>query len=145
MLRYRTAEQLEGNEAIAKIDRGSAAGVDVQALIRTSLDGDKAENVVVIDLAGKTNIADIMIIATGTSQRHVGAMAEHLRERLKTAGVRTSVEGEGFCEWVLIDAGDAIVHLFRPEVRTFYALEKMWGDSAVAYVEGSSTQAGLSA
>lgn len=86
-----------------------------------------------------------MIIATGTSQRHVGAMADHLRERLKAAGVRASVEGETFCEWVLIDAGDAIVHLFRPEVRTFYALEKMWGDSAVAYVEGSGAQAGLSA
>ena len=87
-----------------------------------------------------------MVIASGTSQRHVGAMAEHLRVRLKTAGLRNvSVEGESHCDWVLIDAGDVIVHLFRPEVRAFYALEKMWGSGAAAFGNGSADQAGVSA
>lgn len=72
-----------------------------------------------------------MVIASGTSQRHVGAMAEHLRERLKRQGGHgIATEGQTHCDWVLIDAGDVIVHLFRPEVRSFYALEKMWGASA---------------
>lgn len=97
-------------------------------LVRTSLDDDKAEDVVAIDLAGKSTIADFMVVATGRSQRHVGAMAEHLREALKAAGiVRVSLEGAARADWVLIDGGDIIVHLFRPEVRAFYNLEKMWG------------------
>ncbi len=101
------------------------------SIVQASLDDDKAVEVVVIDLAGKTNIADHMVIASGTSQRHVGAMTEHLRERLKRAGVSgVSVEGQVHCDWVLVDAGDVVVHLFRPEVRSFYALEKMWGTAA---------------
>ncbi len=97
-------------------------------VVRTSLDGDKAEDVVVIDLTGKTDIADYLVIATGASQRQVGAMAEHLREKLKAGGVKgLGVEGAAQCDWVLIDAGDVVVHLFRPEVRAFYALEKIWG------------------
>lgn len=99
------------------------------ALVRTSLEDDKAEDLVVIDLAGKSTIADYMVIATGRSQRQVGAMAEHLRERLKAAGRRSiAVEGQARCDWVLLDVGDVIVHLFRPEVRAFYGLEKMWGE-----------------
>lgn len=93
-----------------------------------SLDDDKAEDIVVIDLAGKTSIADYMVVASGRSTRQVGAMAEHLREKLKLAGAPTvEVEGLTQADWVLIDAGDVIIHLFRPEVRTFYNLEKMWG------------------
>ena len=97
-------------------------------LVQASLEDDKAVDIVVIDLSGKSSIADFMVIASGTSQRHVGAMSEHLQQKLKaatTSGV--TVEGAGRCDWVLIDSGDVIVHIFRPEVRSFYNLEKMWG------------------
>lgn len=101
----------------------------ISSLVLSSLDDDKAEDAVVIDLAGKTTFADAMIVASGRSARHVAAMAEHLVERLKAAGQRSiHVEGLPQADWVLIDAGEAIVHLFRPEVRSFYNLEKMWGD-----------------
>ncbi len=97
-------------------------------IVKTSLEDDQAEDLVVIDLAGKSSIADYMVIASGRAQRHVGAMAEHLREKLKAAGLSSvPVEGAQRCDWVLIDAGDIIIHLFRPEVREFYNLEKMWG------------------
>ncbi len=97
-------------------------------MVETSLEDDQAEEIVVIDLAGKSDIADYMIIAGGRSNRHVAAMAEHVIEKLKAAGMH-SVPAEGLprCDWVLIDAGDVIVHLFRPEIRAFYNLEKMWG------------------
>lgn len=102
---------------------------DVLKLVETSLDDDKAEDVVVIELVGKTYIADYLVIASGTSQRHVGAMAEHLQREIKKRGVKgVAVEGRSHCDWVLIDAGDVIVHLFRPEVREFYNLEKIWTD-----------------
>ncbi len=95
--------------------------------METSLDDDKAEDVVVIDLAGKTEIADYLVVATGASHRQVGAMADHLREKIKAAGLNNpAMEGAPQCDWVLIDAGDIIIHLFRPEVRAFYGLEKMW-------------------
>lgn len=97
-------------------------------LVQQSLSDDKAQDVVVIDLGGKTSIADFMVIASGSSQRQVGAMADHLREKLKSKGVPgIAVEGANQCDWVLIDTGDIIVHLFRPEVREFYNIEKMWG------------------
>jgi ribosome-associated protein len=96
-------------------------------LIQRSLDDDQAENVAVIDMAGKSAIADFMVIATGRSSRHVASMAEHLRERVKAqTGRPTPVEGLSQADWVLVDAGDVIVHLFRAEVRAFYNLEKMW-------------------
>lgn len=99
------------------------------SLITSSLEDDKADDIVVIDLNGKTSIADSMVIASGRSTRQVGAMAEHLARRLKGAGAsRVSVEGMPQCDWVLIDGGDVIVHLFRPEIRSFYNLEKMWGE-----------------
>jgi ribosome-associated protein len=99
------------------------------SLITSSLEDDKADDIVVIDLHGKTSIADSMVIASGRSTRQVGAMAEHLAQRLKSAGAsRVSVEGMPQCDWVLIDGGDVIVHLFRPEIRSFYNLEKMWGE-----------------
>jgi len=97
-------------------------------LIEKSLDDDKGEDIVVIDLAGKSDIADFLIIASGRSTRQVATMAEHLRERIKAGGFGASkVEGLPQGDWVLVDAGDIVVHLFRPEVRSFYNLEKMWG------------------
>jgi len=100
----------------------------VRDLIIQSLEDDKAENTVVIDLQGKTSLADYMVVSSGRSVRQVGSMAQHLLEKLKALGV-TGAEAEGLpqCDWVLIDAGDVIVHLFRPEVRSFYNIEKMWG------------------
>jgi len=99
----------------------------LKVLIEGQLDDDKAENIVTIDLAGKTAIADYMIIASGRSARQVGAMADHLTEKLKAAGSRElRIEGKNQADWVLIDAGDIIVHLFRPEVRDFYRLDEMW-------------------
>ncbi|SDR19239.1 ribosome-associated protein [Rhizobiales bacterium GAS191] len=101
---------------------------DLLPVALTVLDDMKAETVVDIDLTGKTSIADAMIIASGRSQRHVGAIADALVRAFKEAGHRAvSVEGLPLCDWVLIDAGDLIVHVFRPEIRAFYNLEKMWG------------------
>lgn len=100
---------------------------ELVSLVSTSLDDDKAEDIAVVDLRGKTSMADHMVIATGNSSRQVGAMADHLMEKLKHAGQPVAVEGMPQCDWVLIDAGDIIIHLFRPEVRAFYNLEKMWG------------------
>lgn len=92
------------------------------------MDDAKAEDITSLDLAGKTSIADAMIIASGRSDRHVGAIAERIVSALKEQGYPTPrVEGMPVCDWVLIDAGDAIIHLFRPEVRGFYNLEKLWG------------------
>lgn len=97
-------------------------------LVLVSLDDDKAEDVVTIELSGKSTIADYMVVASGRSTRQVSAMAEHLCEVVKAAGVRrVSMEGAARADWILIDGGDVIVHLFRPEVRDFYGLEKMWG------------------
>ena len=97
-----------------------------------SLDDGKAEDLVVMDLQGKTSIANYMIIASGTSQRHVAALAEQVQMKLKAAGYKTESEGEEKADWVLIDAFDVIIHIFKPEVREFYNLEKMW--SAIAEI-----------
>lgn len=94
------------------------------------LDEAKAEQVVTIDLKGKSSIGDFMLIATGRSDRHVGAIAEQLRKHLKDEGINgTRIEGLETCDWVLLDAGDILVHVFRAEVRDFYNLEKMWSAS----------------
>ncbi len=91
------------------------------------LDEAKAEKLVKIDLAGKSSIGDFMIIVSGNTTRHVGAIADLLQRKLKAEGQgRVRVEGNDTCDWVLIDTGDIIVHVFRPEVRDFYNLEKMW-------------------
>jgi ribosome-associated protein len=91
------------------------------------LDEAKAEEIVTIDLAGKSSLGDFMIIATGRTDRHVGGIADQLRQKLKAAGVDSvRVEGMDTCDWVVADAGDIIIHIFRPEVRDFYKLEKMW-------------------
>jgi ribosome-associated protein len=94
------------------------------------LDDGKAEDIAAIDLQGKSDIADFMVIATGRSQRQVVALAQRLTEGLKKAGCgKVAVEGLRQGEWVLIDAGDIVVHLFKPETRTYYNLEKMWGET----------------
>ncbi len=101
---------------------------DSVALALHVLDDMKAEDVTVIDLVGKTSLADAMIIASGNVNRHVAAISDALIEALKGSGLPTpKVEGMPACDWVLIDTGDIIVHVFRPEVRQFYNLEKMWG------------------
>lgn len=106
--------------------------------VLASLDDDKAEDVVQINLRGKSEIGDWMVVATGRSSRQVNAIAEKLTDRLKAQfGVISKVEGKETGDWVLIDTGDIIVHVFRPEVREFYQLEKMWmpsgSDPAAAF------------
>ncbi len=99
----------------------------IQVLITESLDDDKAENIIAIDLAGRATFTDRMVIATGLADRQIAAMAQHLDKKLHEAGIkRVQIEGAG-SEWVLIDAGDIVIHLFKPDARTLYALEKMWG------------------
>jgi ribosome-associated protein len=92
------------------------------------LEDAKAEDIISIDLTGKTTLADLMIIATGRSNVHVGAIADRVARACRAAGFPAPrIEGVPHCDWVLIDAGDAIVHIFKPDVRQFYNLEKLWG------------------
>jgi ribosome-associated protein len=110
-------------------DQSAAATInaDIERLLLERLDDEKAQDIVYIDLKDKSSVADGMIVASGRSHRHVGAMADHLLRALKDAGHgKARVEGLPHCDWVLIDAGDVIVHLFRPEVRAFYNIEKIW-------------------
>ena len=103
------------------------ASAALLAQVLTVLDEAKAEEIVSIDLAGKSTIGDFMVIASGRSDRHVGAIGDQLQRKLKEAGIgRIRAEGMETCDWVLIDIGDIIIHIFRPEVREFYKLEKMW-------------------
>lgn len=132
---YTEVGTIRGARELDVADRTSdaeAIGRDTLELVTGSLEDDKAEDVVVIELASKSTMADYMVVASGRSTRQVGAMAEHLRERLKAAGHEgVGIEGQARCDWVLVDGGDVIVHLFRPEVRAFYNLEKMWGGPTV--------------
>ncbi|MCK5575274.1 MAG: ribosome silencing factor [Sphingomonadales bacterium] len=97
-------------------------------VVTKTLDDNKAQDVVVIGLTGKSDIADYLVVASGTSGRQVVGMAEHLRASIKHAGIeKVGVEGMSQGDWVLVDGGDVIIHLFRPEVRAFYNIEKMWG------------------
>jgi len=117
----------EAQDYPAARDYGADSG-SILDLVLKRLDDDQAQEVVVIDLRGKSSICDQMVVASGRAQRHVAAMAEHLAEELKPlVGRAPAIEGLPAGDWVLIDAGDVIVHLFRPEVRAFYNLEKMWG------------------
>ncbi|HJO88887.1 MAG: ribosome silencing factor [Alphaproteobacteria bacterium] len=107
-------------------------------LVETKLEDDKAQDIVVINLTGKTTLADYMVIASGRSTRQVAALARKIGEKLKNYGFgKVPVEGLPQADWVLIDAGDVIIHLFRPEVRAFYNLEKMWSDLAFGEDEPS--------
>ena len=96
-------------------------------VILECLDDAKAEEIVAVDITGKSSLADHMVVASGRSQRHVGAVADQLVNALRDAGHgKPRIEGLPHCDWVLVDAGDVIVHIFRPEVREFYNIEKMW-------------------
>lgn len=113
-------------------DKISAANADLAIqklldIVLSSLDDDQAQDIVRIDLDGKSSIADHLLIASGRSTRQVASMAQKMVERIKKAGGSARIEGLPNADWVLIDAGDIIVHLFRPEVRSFYNLERMWG------------------
>ena len=112
-----------------KPDAADPARLDrIQAVIVESLEADKGEDVVTLDLAGRAVFTDRMIIATGIADRQMTAMAQHLEEKLEKIGIkRVQIEGGAGSDWVLIDAGDIVVHLFKPEARTLYALERMWG------------------
>ncbi|RWL44689.1 MULTISPECIES: ribosome silencing factor [unclassified Mesorhizobium] len=106
---------------------GNAAATLAFDTVLASLEDSKAENIVSIDIQGKSSLGDYMVIASGRSHRHVSAVADHLLKALKDAGLGNArVEGLASADWVLIDSGDIIVHVFRPEVREFYNLEKMW-------------------
>ncbi|GGL19456.1 ribosomal silencing factor RsfS [Caulobacter rhizosphaerae] len=103
----------------------------LETLILSRLDDDKAQDIVHIDLTDKSSVADSLIVASGRSHRHVGALADHIIRALKESGFgKARVEGLPHCDWVLIDAGDVVVHLFRPEVRSFYNIEKIWAVDA---------------
>src|ERR1700689_5677030 len=99
---------------------------EILNLILARLDDMKAEDTLTIDLRDKSSIGDYMVVASGRSNRHVGSVADRVVEDLHKVGVAARVEGVPNCDWVLIDAGDVIVHVFRPEVRAFYNLERMW-------------------
>jgi ribosome-associated protein len=99
---------------------------EILRLVLSRLDDMKAEDTLTIDLRDKSSIGDYMVVASGRSQRHVGSVADRVVEDLDKIGVSARVEGVPHCDWVLIDASDVIVHVFRPEVRSFYNLEKMW-------------------
>lgn len=107
--------------------RGQFSPSQIKTLIEQSLDADKAFDIVTIDLNKDAAFADYMIIASGTSSRHISAIAEKLKERLSVRGLKdVRLEGVSQSDWVVVDAGDVVVHLFRPEVREFYNIEKMW-------------------
>lgn len=126
-------ERTPGPHAAAPMT-GTEADVDAATrLVLASLEDDKAEDIVAIDIRGKSSFADMLVVASGRSQRHVGAIAEHVTQKLKDAGVGpVRVEGLPNCDWVLVDAGDVIVHIFRPEVRSFYDIEKLWSREPAA-------------
>jgi len=117
------AERVEAADAASK----NIPSMSMLDLILNSLQDDKAEDIVTIELQGKSQIADYMVVATGRSTRQVSGIAEKLADRLKqNMGVIARMEGKAAGDWVLLDAGHIIIHIFRPEVREFYQLEKMW-------------------
>lgn len=108
-------------------DAGQKSPEKVRDMVMKALDADKAVEIEMIDLRGLTSLADYMIVASGTSSRHVNALADKLTERLSIIGLKEiRVEGRENSEWVVVDAGDVIVHIFQPEVRSFYNIEKIW-------------------
>ncbi|MEI9985336.1 MAG: ribosome silencing factor [Aliidongia sp.] len=112
---------------------------DLLGLIVHTLDEGKAEDIVVIDLEGKSSLADHLVIASGRSSRQVSALADQVTSKLRDTGHgRVAAEGKAHGDWVLLDAGDVIIHLFRPEVRAFYNLEKMWGAAPMPQLEAGT-------
>ena len=127
-----TQAQIQLAQAAAAIPMATSDDPQL-ALVLQSLDDDQAQEVVTIALEGKSSIADYMVIASGRSSRQVATMAQKLAERLKHGGFGNSrIEGLPAADWVLVDGGSVVVHLFRPEVRTFYNLERMWGFDGVS-------------
>jgi ribosome-associated protein len=129
-------EDVAGAVAPTTVRNGPEAPLpDAETLTRAvfaSLDNSKAEDIVTIDIREKSSLADTMVVASGRSNRHVGAIADRLFDDLRALGVHDpKVEGLPHCDWVLVDLGDVLVHLFRPEVRGFYNLEKMWSSEPV--------------
>ncbi len=120
--------QLDTTDIVNNDVQGSVklSATQLHDLVMQSIDDDKGQDIVSIPLAGKSSLADYMIVASGTSTRQVAAMAQKLSERIKKQGGICRIEGMTNADWVLIDAGDVIIHLFRPEVRNFYNLERMW-------------------
>ncbi|MDR3522471.1 MAG: ribosome silencing factor [Acetobacteraceae bacterium] len=115
------AERVRERAAPSRLDQ-------LQTIILASLEDDKAENIVAFDLEGRASFADRMVIASGLADRQIAAMATHLEDKLEEAGLkRIQIEGAGGSDWVLIDAGDIVIHLFKPEAREMYQLERMWG------------------
>ncbi len=123
----KAAKPVKKKAPVPKPARKAPVQSELLTRILASLDDDKAENIVTIDLEGRSALCDAAVIASGRSSRHVAAMADHLARRLKENGYGTRpVSGAGQGDWVLVDAGDVIVHIFRPEVREYYDLEGMW-------------------
>jgi len=133
MTQAQTSPAAAGTATAQVITLADAKTDPLLKLVLQQLDDDQAQEVVTIDLEGKSSIADHMVIASGRSTRQVAAIAEHLTDKLKQEyGVLSKTEGKETGDWVLIDTGDVIVHVFRPEVREFYQLEKMWAPSGAA-------------
>lgn len=128
----RTATQKKAENVLSTSELGGKATAQrIYDLVMESLETSKAVDIVPLNIEGKSALADYMVIASGTSNRHVSAIADHLLRLLKDNGLGTSrVEGLSGADWVLIDAADVVIHIFRPEVREFYQLEKVWSDDA---------------
>jgi ribosome-associated protein len=108
------------------MERGADTAASALKLVLDSVEDSKAENITSINIAGKSALGDYMVVVSGRSNRHVTAIADHLIDDLKAEGISARVEGLETGDWVLIDSGDVIVHIFRPEIREFYNIEKMW-------------------
>lgn len=139
MTQAHTDPAAAGAESAKAVRMADATQDPLLALVLQQLDDDQAQEIVTIDLAGKSSIADHMVIASGRSTRQVGAMAQKLAEKIKQDGYGpVKLEGLPAADWVLIDAGDVVVHLFRPEVRSFYNLERMWAFGDAPPVAGTA-------
>lgn len=139
MTQAHTNPAVAGNAPAKAVSMSDAAEDPLLALVLQQLDDDQAQEIVTIDLAGKSSIADNMVIASGRSTRQVAAMAQKLAEKIKHEGFGpVKLEGLPAADWVLIDAGDIVVHLFRPEVRSFYNLERMWAFGDAPPVAGTA-------
>ena len=122
-----TPDEKENTPILKTHEGGLRSPEQLKAFIEENLDADKAEQIETLDLRGQSSIADYMIIASGRSSTQIGALAKKLQEKLKLRGRHeVLLEGLEQCNWVIVDAGDVVVHLFRPEVRNYYNLEKMW-------------------
>ena len=139
MTQAQTHPASSGPASAQVIDLADATTDPLLKLVLQQLDDDQAQEVVTIDLEGKSSIADHMVIASGRSTRQVAAMAQKLAEKVKQAGFGpVKLEGLPAADWVLLDAGDVVVHLFRPEVRSFYNLERMWAFGDATPVAGTA-------